>query len=158
MFEIAISDIETSELVIKKWASKAIGLIDPECKNAIPTKENYLQVYFHDCDEAIHPDYYAISPEKEQIQQVLDFSKSFTSTDRILVHCHAGISRSSAVAISVLTQHGLEPFEAFGHVQRICKDMYPNKLILRYADELLGLNNRLVDYHEMWLSCFNTKN
>jgi predicted protein tyrosine phosphatase len=155
MFELTISDLETSEVVIRKWATKAIGLMDPKLQGIIPQKENYLQLFFHDCDEAFHPDYEAVSPERHHIEEALDFSSGFHDKDKVLVHCHAGVSRSVAVAIAIYVQHGLEPFEAFERVSRSCRIMYPNKLILKHADDILGLAGRLTLYHELWLMNFH---
>lgn len=155
MFQLAVSDLENSELVISKWATKAIGLLDPNLEGVIPCRDNYLQLYFHDCDEAIHPHYEAVSPDRHHIEKALEFSSGFQEQDKILVHCHAGVSRSTAIAISIFVQHGLEPFEAFERTSRTSPLLYPNKLILFYADSILGLNNQLIDYHAMWLQNFD---
>lgn len=155
MFDITISDIETAETIIANWATKAIGLIDPECYGAILPRSHYLQFYFHDSDNTEEPEYetdcHTVIPTKHHIERILAFSSTFTEDDRILVHCHAGISRSSAVAIAVFAQHGREPFEAFYAAERVCPEMYPNRLILQHADELLSQNGNLVGYLDIWL-------
>lgn len=157
MFDLTISDIEQAENIIKKWATKAIGLIDPEYRDAVPPRENYLQIYFHDCTpmDEIDVKNKGILPNKNDIDKILQFSSTFTENDKVLIHCHAGISRSSAIAISIFAQHGMEPFEAFYAAERIRPEMYPNGLILRYADELLFKNGDLVGYLDVWLANFH---
>ena len=61
-----------------------------------------------------------------------------------MVHCHAGISRSTAVAIGVLCQHGLNPSEATQQVLAIRPQAFPNQYILQLFDDIFALNGQLV--------------
>jgi predicted protein tyrosine phosphatase len=151
MFALTICDIEKAESVIDKWATRAIGLIDPECRAGIVAREHYLQLYFHDCDQTEYPDCAPVIPQLSHLEEILAFSSSFCPEDRVLVHCHAGISRSTAAAIAIFVQHGMEPFEAFYAVQAVAPEMYPNKLMLRYADDLLNQQGAICQYHDIWL-------
>ena len=55
-------------------------------------------------------------PTSTHLQQVLDFTRDLTDTDRLLVHCKGGHSRSPAMAIAICMQHGMTYREAFAHV------------------------------------------
>jgi predicted protein tyrosine phosphatase len=61
------------------------------------------------------------------------------------VHCHQGISRSTAASIGVLLQHGMTAQNAYNHVAKLRDILLPNGLIIRMLDEKFGLNGELVD-------------
>ncbi len=74
----------------------------------------------------------------------MEFTALLQSTDKLLVHCHSGISRSTAVASGILCQHGLTPHEAIKYVLSIRSQAVPNQHILSLFDKLLKLNGQLV--------------
>ncbi len=65
-------------------------------------------------------------------------------TLRSLVHCQAGISRSTAVACGILCQHGFSPSEAVQYVRSIRPQAKPNQHVLKLFDEILGLEGKLI--------------
>ncbi len=71
-------------------------------------------------------------PQKSHVEQALAFSKG---KGDIAVACRAGVSRSSAIAYTILTtkvgaEKALECLK-MGHHR-------PNRLMVRYAEEILG--------------------
>lgn len=68
------------------------------------------------------------------------------STDRtLLVHCDAGVSRSSACAIAILVKHGIGCEEALHVVDRACAaGMWPNGEVIALADAALDQGGRLI--------------
>lgn len=92
------------------------------------------------------------APSVSQILEIIDFSKTFQSRDRVLIHCYAGVSRSTSVAIGVLCQHGIQPADSISVVEKQCPDMDPNELILRHFDAVLGLKLSLLDSYKSWAS------
>ncbi len=68
------------------------------------------------------------------------------AVSHVLIHCHAGISRSTATAVIWMAQRnpGREA-DAFAVVDTIRPRAWPNSLIVRYADDILGRNGALVD-------------
>lgn len=80
---------------------------------------------------------------KEQIESLIQWCNRVTG--RTLIHCAAGISRSSASAC-VLTAIKLGPgkeVEAVQHVYSIKSDIWPNGHVIRLADAALGRNGAL---------------
>ena len=149
MFEIRICGIGESVYFMNQY-TKVIGIVNPDA-NVTPTEKYHIE-RCHDIREELSP---WIKPQKEQFQRILEFSKDFTSDDKVLVHCSAGISRSTAVGIMISIQHGLTEDEAFKKVYAVRPHMYPNSLILEYADELLGRDGKLLEYFIDW--CKNKK-
>ena len=94
-----------------------------------------------------------ITPTSNHLTKVLEFTQDLTDEDRLLVHCFAGQSRSTAFAIAALIQHGMTYREAFDEVSALRSILLPNKLIVRQTDVHFGLNGefeRLVQdyYHD----------
>lgn len=159
MFELKISDIFEAVKLSQEWATHTISLVDPgiedydgiDIKLPVASQDRKLQrYYFHDiistgdfmlflAEEAI-----PILATAQQIQDILDFTAPLASTDKLLVHCQAGISRSTAVACGVLCQHGLSPSEAVQYVLSIRPRAKPNQHVLKLFDEILGLEGKLM--------------
>lgn len=87
---------------------------------------------------------------KEMMEAIFEHTKGLTSHDRLLVHCFAGQSRSTAVAIGILIQHGLTAQEAFDEVARVRPMLIPNQLITSLVDahfKLGGALDKIVGAH-----------
>jgi hypothetical protein len=64
----------------------------------------------------------------------------------LLIHCHIGISRSTATAIILMVQDnpGREA-ESFAHLKAIRPYSWPNSRMIAMADALLGRKGALVE-------------
>lgn len=134
-----------------------VSLIDPD-ESEIPevprNAQESLQLVFSDLDdiEMTLPKFEKYSaPREEHVAELVKFGRSLASLDDwgLLAHCEAGISRSTAAAIAVLTAAGYPPQIAFGIVRRICPEMLPNRRMLRLADNFLGTGGRLYQMAEV---------
>ena len=104
---------------------------------------------FHDI---IDPAEGKIVPTKAHVGEILDFGARLTAeqealSDRhLLVHCHMGISRSTAAMLSLLAQlHADEPEDRlFERLRHIRPQAWPNSLMVGFADDILGRDGRLV--------------
>ena len=79
-----------------------------------------------------------VLPNKKHIKSALNFAEELNGGS-LLIHCHAGISRSSAVALAIIAK-GLgtgKEKKAFKELERINPNCAPNALIVRFADEIL---------------------
>lgn len=78
-------------------------------------------------------------PNAEALERAIDFGAQCDGP--LVIHCHAGISRSTATAIAVLIARGVTPDVA---LQTMSSDhphdrrFMPNRLVLQIAGELLG--------------------
>ena len=86
-------------------------------------------------------------PNQESIQDILNFTGELKAGDYLLVHCAVGISRSTAIAYATLCKHAGPGFEedCFRALIGIRPSASPNPLIVRFADDLLGRDFRLVE-------------
>ena len=91
------------------------------------------------------------APTKEDAELILEFgdmcrTASRTQATHLVIHCLAGVSRSTAAAYAIfcmLLGPGAEE-RAFSHLIKIRSCASPNRLIIKYADELLGRNGKMI--------------
>ena len=76
---------------------------------------------------------------------ILESTKDLTSDDRLLVHCHQGVSRSTAAGIGIMMQHGMGAEAAYRYVKSIRDILLPNGLIIRMLDDRFNLGGEIVD-------------
>lgn len=129
-----------------------VSLIDPdemETELHPPSSaQRRLRLAFNDLDdiEVKLPMFKRyIAPTTEHMSELVEFGRTMADLDDwgLLTHCEAGISRSTAAAITIVTAAGYPPQTAFEMVNSACPEMLPNRRMLRLADDLLNTDNRL---------------
>jgi predicted protein tyrosine phosphatase len=99
---------------------------------------------FHD---VIEPGDDTILPARDAIAALLAVGETLrvTAPTAVLVHCHAGISRSTAAAAILMAQFnpGREA-EVVDRLTAIRPQAWPNSRMIRFADELLGRDGALL--------------
>ena len=88
----------------------------------------------------------AITTEREHVESIIEFASGWDREAPMLVHCWAGVSRSTAAALTVATVHN--PGKEKDLTQRLrdaAPHANPNMRIVRLADDLLGCGGRLVE-------------
>lgn len=148
MFEIKVCELCYADYHFPSWATHCVSLVDPKTLPDIKTHPNRHIVGMSDVNLVNAS---RTPPRPGQIRDVFEFTKNLTDTDRVLVHCHAGVSRSTAMAIGILCQHGMAPEQALKHIQGVRPQLWPNTLIIGYIDEILGLNGELLRVVGDWL-------
>lgn len=87
-----------------------------------------------------------IEPQIIHVERALFFADKI-GNGSLLVHCHAGISRSSAIALAIITKKlgvGKED-EAVKTLEYINPNCRPNKALVFMSDEILNLNGKLIE-------------
>jgi predicted protein tyrosine phosphatase len=84
-------------------------------------------------------------PTLWEIRSISDQVKEWglTKDSKILIHCMAGVSRSTAVAWMVLLLVGYTVEEAKAILLQVRPQAWPNTLIIGFADALLRLHGEL---------------
>lgn len=84
-------------------------------------------------------------PSIDHAEAILDFGRRLRSDSRVLVHCWAGVSRSTAAAFILVAQTMPgEEQEAYNLIKAIRPQAQPNRLLVRHGDRLLGAEKRMV--------------
>jgi predicted protein tyrosine phosphatase len=102
----------------------------------------HIRLAFHDIVEPL-PD--LVAPDHDLMRAVLDFGREAPPQRPLLIHCWAGISRSSAAAFAVACDRnrGFER-EIASELRRRAPSVTPNRLMVRLADDLLHRDGRLI--------------
>lgn len=115
---------------------------DAEALSAL-TPRRRLHLVFHDINE---PREGLIAPSAEMIAAMLDFGRVRARETPLLIHCWAGISRSSAAAyILACDRHPRREGELATALRMCAPFVTPNRLMVALADDLLGRKGAMVD-------------
>jgi predicted protein tyrosine phosphatase len=103
----------------------------------------HVRLAFHDIVEPIAG---LTAPDRDMMQAVLDFGRNTLHRRALLIHCWAGISRSSAAAFAIACDHnpGFERGIAI-ELRRRSPSATPNRLMVRLADDLLERCGRMIE-------------
>lgn len=136
----------------KRSFRRIIGCYDPDTRaNRIirfhrPDAPKMLILKFVDLDDPPPPPHCdrpeLRMPQRADVERALAFD---TPGEPLLIHCHAGISRSSAIAVALMAARfgpGLEN-EAVAAVIAIRPAAVPNLAVIRHADAILGRGQKL---------------
>ena len=123
-----------------------LSILDPEWPDPSAfdafAPHRRLALRFHDVIEPL-PD--RLPPTRRNVEELLAFGRELDG-GHLLVHCHAGVSRSTAAATLILAQAFPDrpAQEAFDAVVRLRPHAWPNLRMLEFGDELLGRNGEIV--------------
>ena len=134
------------ETVEDTGARHVVSLIGDEARIERPSAvapENHLWLRLHDISAPL--DGY-IMPDEEHVADLLNFVRRWDRRAPLVVHCYAGISRSTASAfasVCALNPHRDEESIAQA-LRRASPTATPNIRIVSLADRLLGRGGRMV--------------
>ena len=118
------------------------GWPEPQAFRAFPPHRR-AAYRFHDAIEAA-PD--IILPRPADVEAILTFGRELGGDPgHLLVHCHAGISRSTAAMLMILAQACDREDEdmVVARLEQTRPQAWPNSLMIGFADQLLGRGGRL---------------
>lgn len=132
----AIREIKPSHLV---------SLLDPDTmidtpQGILPTQ--HLRLGVNDIAEEIDD---LVPPGIEHVSELIAFVQAWDQKSPLLVHCWAGISRSTAAAfIALCALNEGHPEDELARLVRACgSHAHPNRLMVRHADSLLKREGRM---------------
>ncbi len=151
-FKITICGID--ELIDHSDAkvTHVLSILDPET----PAPEAFgsfgehakLELRFHDVIEEHVAGY--DSPQPHHIEALLEFGRGLIKEPageaHLLVHCHMGISRSTAAALLLLAEAMPDrpASEMMAEIANVRSKAWPNLLMIEIGDRMLGLGGDLV--------------
>ncbi|MBT9469643.1 MAG: tyrosine protein phosphatase [Pseudomonadota bacterium] len=138
---------EVPGLIAARAPSHVITLLD--AASMIPTPaglspDRHLKLSVNDIAE---PTEGLILPSEDLVRRLLGFGRTWDETAPMIVHCWAGISRSSASAFVLACDRNPSVDErAIALTMRqAAKHAYPNRRIVALADDVLGRRGRMVE-------------
>jgi predicted protein tyrosine phosphatase len=106
-----------------------------------------LRLEFYDVDVELETRDDPQLPGRAYTRQIMDFLDRYgkhSGAGDLLIHCHAGVSRSTAAGLIYLylRTNPRSEARAVEHLLEITEDALPNRTLLTCADEILGSNLR----------------
>jgi predicted protein tyrosine phosphatase len=127
--------------------SHLITLLDP--KDIIATPEGvhpdrHLKLGINDITE---PQPGHVVPEHIHVDRLVQFIDTWSGEDPLLVHCWAGISRSTATAFIALCMRneGKDEMAILREMRMRAPHIAPNRRIVTFADKILNRDGRMIE-------------
>jgi predicted protein tyrosine phosphatase len=134
-----------TEQVATTGAVKVISILSPD--TPFPdfetvTGDSHLRLGFHD---VAAPSPGLSAPGMHDMQRLLTFIRSWDRTAPLLIHCWAGISRSTASAYiaTCLLQPDRSEDDLAQQLRDASPSATPNPMLVRLADDALGRDGRM---------------
>jgi predicted protein tyrosine phosphatase len=104
---------------------------------------NHMRLHIDDIAEPMAG---MVPPDASHVAQLLEFAAAWGGRGSMVIHCWAGISRSTAAAF--ITLCALNPEAPEAQIARLLREAsptaYPNRLMVRLGDAALGRGGRMV--------------
>lgn len=120
-----------------------MGKIDQVQRPESILEANHLKVAVDDITEPMEG---FVTPSDEHVEQVLNFVRSWDRAAPLVIHCYAGVSRSTASAFAAacaLNPHR-EEIAIARQIRAASPIASPNRLIVSLADKALGREGRML--------------
>jgi predicted protein tyrosine phosphatase len=135
-------------LIASERPSHVVSLLSPEEIHLAPNghaADRHLRLGMHDLREAtaLLGD---VPPQAEHVDQLIAFGRGWSCEAPILVHCWAGISRSTAAAFTLACARNPETDEAeiALALRAASPTAWPNPVLVGHADAALGRGGRML--------------
>lgn len=139
--------------------SHLVSILDPGTERSPYLDDFACEVHRFDFHDVIDPDRSERPPTPADVAEILAIGERALPDPAagpgdgpgggavggcLLVHCYMGISRSTAaLGVMLAARHPGPEEEVFAILRRIRAQAWPNLLMVRYADRLLGRGGRL---------------
>ena len=126
-----------------------LSILDPDTPDppafAAFAPHRRLALRFHDVIEPLPA---RLPPARADVERLLAFGHELSDTpgSHLLIHCHAGVSRSTASAALILAQARPDRSarDTLDAVAQLRPRAWPNLRMLEFGDDLLGRNGEIV--------------
>ncbi|MGD2133367.1 MAG: hypothetical protein PVI23_11280 [Maricaulaceae bacterium] len=148
--KIIVCSLERApHLIQSERPSHVVSLLSPEEIHLAPETERpdrHLRLPVHDIRDTESVDG-ALAPNLKHVENLIGFSSGWSPAEPMLVHCWAGISRSTAAAFTVACAANPDADETeIAQALRIASPTaWPNPVLVAHADALLGRGGRMIE-------------
>lgn len=130
---------------LKPWGM--ITLLDPATMIETPEgirEGRHLKVGVNDINASADG---LVSPKEVHVASVLAHGKTWDTSAPLLIHCWAGVSRSTASAFMIACQANPDtpPALIADMIRSLSPTATPNRLLTSIADDMLGRGGTMVD-------------
>ena len=148
-FRLTICGIPELDEHCAAGVTHVLSILDPDTPDppafAAFAPHRRLALRFHDVIEPLPA---RLPPARADVERLLAFGHELSDTpgSHLLIHCHAGVSRSTASAALILAQARPDRSarDALDAVAQLRPRAWPNLRMLEFGDDLLGRNGEIV--------------
>jgi predicted protein tyrosine phosphatase len=133
------------DLLLQRRPGRVISLLDPDTdfpELGPAYSGRHLRLKFHDVNTPA-PD--LTLPSAQHIAELVAFLEGWDGVECLLIHCRAGISRSTATAFVAACHrnpHASER-EIASELRRVAPHARPNETVVKLADDLMVRSGRM---------------
>ncbi|MGB8817932.1 MAG: tyrosine phosphatase family protein [Rhizobiaceae bacterium] len=135
------------EIAESHRANRVVTLINAATPVTRPTHVDEKHHLFLGFNDIVEPQEGMTPPGENHVRQLLAFADTWDRSGPMLIHCYAGISRSTAGAY--MTSLHLNPDQdeqsLADELRRRSPSATPNPRLIAIADDILGRKGRMVD-------------
>jgi predicted protein tyrosine phosphatase len=149
-YDITICGIPELDLHREAGVSDVLSIIDPYEPEPVvfdrfhPHRRQTLRF-----DDVMSRSAGAQAPEDDHLEALLAFGQAIEQAGdatHLLIHCHAGVSRSTAAAAILMAQHNAgREADAFLALLELRAQAWPNTRMVQIADRLMARNGALIE-------------
>jgi predicted protein tyrosine phosphatase len=134
------------ETVTRTGASHVVTLINNETLVRRPATIDAARHLFLGVNDICDPAEGMVCPATQHVEEILDFFERWDRAAPVVVHCFAGISRSTATAYSAYCalRPDLDEEDVAMRIRSRSPEATPNARIVALADQALGRGGRMV--------------
>ena len=148
-FRLTICGIPELDEHCAAGVTHVLSILDPDTPDppafAAFAPHRRLALRFHDVIEPLPA---RLPPARADVERLLAFGHELSGTpeSHLLIHCHAGVSRSTASAALILAQARPDRSarDTLDAVAQLRPRAWPNLRMLEFGDDLLGRNGEIV--------------
>ena len=134
---------ETVRLTGASHVLTVMANVDQVLRPASVLPANHMKIAFDDITEPMDG---FVAPSAEHVERVLSFVRDWDRSAPLVIHCYAGVSRSTASAFAAacaLNPHRDEMVIA-RQIRSASPIANPNRLLVSLADKALGRDGRML--------------
>ena len=138
-------------MVTEASASHLVSLINGQMMPDTPQsleKKNHLRLSMNDIEEPVEG---LVSPSALHVERLVTFIRQWDRSMPLVIHCWAGVSRSTAAAFIALCD--LNSAESETRIAQLLRERSPtaapNQLLISYADQYLERSGRMIQAIEL---------
>lgn len=133
-------------MIVTHTPERVVSLFDPDFvfpELGAAYVDRHLRLHLHDVHERAPGQ---VTPTPKHVDHLLDFLGGWQRSSHLLIHCRAGIGRSTAAVFIAACVHNPDVDERTIalELRRASSLARPNQVLIELADAAMGRNGRMV--------------
>lgn len=126
-------------------ARHVISLINAQTVVTLPASVDRAHHLFLGINDVLEETEGLVAPDMSHVRDLLDFVAAWPRQAPLVIHCYAGISRSTAAAYTAVCalRPDLDEAEIARHLRHASPTATPNARIVALADQVMGRHGRM---------------